>query len=81
MFQLSCHHQGVYIYIAKTYGDKMVLQCQLSNMYVKLKDRKRSLSGKNNHVLWHYRNSYNAKFCVVAVFKQLQRIVACEDMP
>ena len=35
---------------------------------VKLKDRKRSLSGKNNYnALWHWRNSYNAKFRVVAV--------------
>jgi len=50
--------------------------------YVKPKDRKRSLSGKNDHnALWHYRNSHNAKFRVVAVFKQPQRVVACEDMP
>jgi hypothetical protein len=40
-------------------------------VYVKLKDRKRSLSRKNDHnTLWHYRNSHNAKFRVVAVFKQ-----------
>jgi hypothetical protein len=52
------------------------------NVYVKLEDRKRSLSGKNDHnALWHYRNSHNAKFRVVAVFKQPQRDVACEDMP
>jgi hypothetical protein len=52
------------------------------NIYVKLKDLKCSLSGgKNDHnALWHWRNSYNAK-CVVAVFKQPQRVVACEDMP
>ena len=50
---------------------------------VKLKDRKCSLSGKKNdhNALWHYRNSYNAKFRVVAVFKQPQRVVAREDMP
>jgi len=37
---------------------------------------------KNYHnALWHYRNSHNAKFRVVAVFKQPQRVVACEDMP
>jgi hypothetical protein len=40
------------------------------------------LSGKNDqNALWPYRNSYNAKFRVVAVFKQPQRVVACEDMP
>jgi hypothetical protein len=49
---------------------------------VKFKDGKRSLSGKNDHiVLWHYKNSYNTKFRVVTVFKQLQRVVVCEDMP
>ena len=43
-------------------------------MCVKLKHRKRWLSGKNDHnALWHYRNSQNAKFRVVAVFKQPQR--------
>ena len=36
---------------------------------------------KDHNGLWHYRNSYNAKFRVVAVFKQPQRVVACEDMP
>ena len=36
---------------------------------------------KNDHnALCHYRNSYNAKYRVVAVFKQTQRVVACEDM-
>ena len=50
-------------------------------VYVKLKDRESSLSGKNDHnALWHLRNSYNAKFRVVAVFKQPQRVVACEDI-
>jgi hypothetical protein len=49
------------------------------DVFVKRKDRKRSLSGKNDHnALWHYRNSHNAKFRVVAVFKQPQRVVACE---
>jgi hypothetical protein len=44
-----------------------------SEMYVcvKLKDLKSSLSRKNGHnAFWHYRNSHNAKFRVVAVFKQ-----------
>jgi len=51
-------------------------------IYVKLKDWKRSLSGKNDHnALWHLRNCYNAKFRVVAIFKQPQHVVACEDMP
>jgi len=59
-----------------------VLGLLLFIIYVKLKDGKRSLSGKNNqNALWHYRNSHNAKFRVVAVFKQTQRVVACEDMP
>ena len=41
------------------------------------------MSGKKNdhNVLWHERNSHNAKFRVVAVFKQPQRVVACEDTP
>ena len=40
------------------------------SVYVTLKDRKRTLSGKNDHnALWHERNSYNAKLYVVAVFK------------
>jgi len=47
----------------------------LYDVYVTLKDQKRSFSKKNDHVLWHYRNSYNAKLRVVAVFKQPQRIV------
>ena len=48
-----------------------------SGVYVTLKERKRSLSGKNDHdAFWHYRNSYNTKLCVVAVFKQPQRFVA-----
>ena len=47
-----------------------------------LKDLKCSLSWKNDHnTLWHYRNSYNAKLHVVAVFKQLQRVVAWEKLP
>jgi len=45
--------------------------------HVTLKDRKRSMSGINDHnALWHYRNSHNAKLHVVAVLKQLQRVVA-----
>ena len=51
------------------------------NIYVKLKDRKRSLSAKNDHnALWHLGDRNKAKFHVVAVSKQPQRIVACEDM-
>jgi len=50
--------------------------------HVTLKDRKRSLGGKNyRSALWHFRKRYNAKFRVVAVFKQPQHVVACEDMP
>jgi len=42
---------------------------------VKLKDRKRALSGKNNHnALWNYRNSHNAKFCVVEVTVKTVRV-------
>jgi hypothetical protein len=42
---------------------------------VKLKDRKRSLSGKNDHnASWHYRNSHNAKFCVVEVTEKTVRV-------
>ena len=45
-----------------------------SYVHVKLKDRKHSMSRKNNHnALWHYRNSHNVKFHVVAVFKQPRR--------
>ena len=58
--------------------------CTYVCMYVcvKLKDGKRSLSGKNDHnVLWRQRKSHNVKFRVVAVFKQTQRVVACGDMP
>ena len=52
------------------------------SVYGKLKDRKRSMGRQNDHnALWHLRNSYNTKFRVVAVFKQPQRVVACEDMP
>ena len=52
------------------------------HIYVTLKDRKRSLSGINDHnALWHHRSSYNAKLHVVAVFKQPQRIVAWEKQP
>jgi len=59
-----------------------VLNIQYVYIYVKFKDRKPSMSGKNDHnALWHYRNCHNAKFRVVAVFKQPQRVVACEDMP
>ena len=37
---------------------------------VKFKDRKRSMSGKNDHnVLWDYRNSHNAKFRVPTSWK------------
>ena len=58
------------------------LSGKLRYIHVKLKDRKRSVSGKNNYnVLWHFRKRYNAKFHVVAVFKQPERIVASEDMP
>jgi hypothetical protein len=40
------------------------------------------MSGKKDHNgLWHYRNSHSAKFRVVAVLKEAQRVVACEDMP
>jgi len=40
-------------------------------VYIKLKDRKRTLSRKKDHnALWHYRNIHNAKLRVVAVFKQ-----------
>jgi hypothetical protein len=47
----------------------------LSYRYVKLKDRKRSLSRKNDHnALWHYRNSHNAKFCVVEVTVKTVRV-------
>lgn len=36
---------------------------------------------KDHNMLWHYRNSHNAKLRVVAVFKQPQHVVAHEDMP
>ena len=36
---------------------------------------------KDRKSLWGYRNSHNAKSLVLAVFKQPQRVVACEDMP
>ena len=36
---------------------------------------------KDRNALWYLRNRYNAKFCVVADFKQPQRVVVCEDMP
>jgi len=56
-----------------------IAESKFLGIYVKLKDRKCSLSGKNDHnLLWHMSN---AKFRVVAVFKQPQRFVACEDMP
>ena len=44
---------------------------------VKLKDRKRSMSQKrkDHNALWHQRNSHNAKFRVVAVFKQPRRVL------
>jgi len=45
-----------------------------TDIFVKLKDRKRSFSRKNEHnALWHYRNSHKAKFHVVDVFKQPRR--------
>jgi len=54
----------------------------LRSIYVTLKDRKSSLSGKKDHnALWHYRNRHNAKFRVVAVFKRPQRVVAWEKQP
>ena len=55
---------------------------QFDSTHVTLKDRKRSLSGKNDHnATWHYRSSYNAKLRVVAVLKQPQRVVAWEKQP
>jgi len=52
-----------------------------THTHIKLRDRKRSLNVKNDHnALWPYRNSYNVKLRVVAVFKEPQRVVACEDM-
>ena len=48
---------------------------ELYCVYVKLKDRKRSLSGKKDHnALWHYRNGHNAKFCVVEVIVKTVRV-------
>ena len=47
---------------------------QIFCIYITLKDQKRSLSRKNDNALWHYRNSYNMKFRVMAVFKQLQHV-------
>jgi len=48
--------------------------CGRMEIHVKFKDRKQSLSRKNDHnALWHYRNSHNAKFRVVADFKQPRR--------
>ena len=48
-----------------------------AGVYVTLKNRKRPLSGINDHnVLWHYRSSYNAELLVVAVFKEPQLVVA-----
>ena len=45
-------------------------------IYVKLRDRKRSLSRRNvQNAVWHQRNSHNAKFRVVAVFKQPRRLL------
>jgi len=53
------------------------------HVYVKLKDRKRSLRGKNNYnALWHYRNSHNSKFRVVAVLNNrnaLWHVKICHD--
>ena len=49
---------------------------------VELRDRKCSLSGKNDHnALWYLRNRYNAKFRAVAAIEQPQRVVTCEDTP
>ena len=51
-------------------------------LMLNLKTENANLTGKNDqNALWHWRNSYSTKFCVVAVFKQPQRVVACEDMP
>jgi len=56
--------------------------CMYLYIYVRLEDWKRSLSGKKDHsALWHYRNSHNSTLRVVAVFKQPQRVVTCDDMP
>jgi hypothetical protein len=49
---------------------------------VKLKDRKRSLSGKNDHnALWHVKICHNAQIRVLAIFKQPQRVVALQKQP
>ena len=58
-------------------------ECKIhKSVYVTLKDRKRSLSGKKTTTRCvHYRNSYNAKLRVGAVFKQPQRVVAWEKQP
>jgi len=38
MFQLNCHHQRAYMYIAKTYNDKILLQClSISNVQIIVK--------------------------------------------
>jgi len=35
MFQLNCHHQAAYTPIAKTYSDKILLQCSnISNVQI-----------------------------------------------
>ena len=54
----------------------MVKHCKIVRIiYVKLKDRKRSLSGKNGHnMLWYYRNSHKAKFCFVEVTMKTVRV-------
>ena len=75
MYVHVCMYVCIYTYIC-------MCVCMYVCVCVKLKDRKRSLSGKNDHnALWHYRNSDNANSRVVAVFKQPQRVVTCEDMP
>ena len=40
------------------------------------------MSGENDqNALWHYRNSHNKKFRVLAGFKHAERGLACEKMP
>ena len=40
------------------------------------------MSGENDqNALWHYRNSHNKKFRVLAGFKHAERGLACEEMP
>ena len=40
------------------------------------------MSGRNDHnTLWHYSNSHNKKFCILAVFKHPQRGQTFEEVP